>query len=46
MPDENNPNIYVEYSADAFPPTNWTDLKTYAVDFNVKNSGILKNLIW
>lgn len=42
MPDENNPVIYVEYSADAFPPTNWTDLKTYAVDFNVKNSGILK----
>jgi prophage tail gpP-like protein len=42
MPDENNPIIYVEYSADPFPPTTWTDLKTYAVDFNAKNSGILK----
>ena len=42
MTDENNPDIYVEYSAEAFPPTNWEDLKTYAVSFNVKNSGTLK----
>jgi hypothetical protein len=42
MADENNPVIYVEYSAEAFPPTNWTSIKEYAVDFNVKNSGILK----
>jgi prophage tail gpP-like protein len=40
--DENNPDIYVEYSAEAFPPTNWENLKTYAVSFNVKNSGTLK----
>jgi hypothetical protein len=42
MTDENNPDIYVEYSAEAFPPTNWENLKTYAVSFNVKNSGTLK----
>jgi len=42
MTDENNPDIYIEYSADAFPPTNWTDLKTYALEFNAKNSGTLK----
>jgi len=42
MTDENNPDIYIEYSAEAFPPSNWETLKTYALEFNVKNSGISK----
>ena len=42
MPDENNPIIYIEYTDEAFPPTNWQDIKQYAVGFNVKNSGTLK----
>lgn len=42
MADENNPDIYVEYSAETFPPNYWEDLKTYALEFNVKNSGTLK----
>jgi len=42
MTDENNPDIYIEYSAEAFPPTNWTSLLANAINFKVKNSGIMK----
>ena len=42
MPDENNPTIYIEYSDEAFPPTNWQSLKEYALDFKVTNSGIFR----
>ena len=42
MTDENNPDIYIEYSNEAFPPINWTSLLNNAIDFKTKNSGIMK----
>lgn len=42
MPDENNSTIYIEYSTEVFPPTNWQSLKEYALDFKVTNSGIFR----
>jgi len=42
MTDENNPDIYIEYSNEAFPPATWWSLLDNAINFKVKNSGILK----
>jgi hypothetical protein len=42
MPSADEPNIKIEYSNDAFPPSTWTELQDYAVSFQVRDAGVLK----
>jgi len=42
MTDENNATIQILHSAEAYPPTNYTNVTAYAKEFTIKNAGLLK----